>query len=108
MSSSLGLEDSCSSTALSMADCLPFLPIAPLRWQDNFLQVLHAELSDLGGLRTAPYLVMFASSNFGGWLGDALVIKRQYTVASARKVVNSIGKYDALAPAFAPLSPALK
>lgn len=54
--------------------------------------MLHSELSDLGSLRTAPYLAMFASSNFGGWLGDALVVGQQFPVVSARRVVNSIGE----------------
>jgi len=57
----------------------------------SLLQVLHTELSDLGSLRTAPYLVMFASSNFGGWLGDALITRQQYSVVAARRTVNSIG-----------------
>jgi len=55
------------------------------------MQVLHTEMSDLGSLRTAPYLVMFASSNFGGWLGDALITRQQYSVVAARRTVNSIG-----------------
>ena len=55
------------------------------------LQVLHSQLADLGSLRTAPYLVMFATSNFGGWLGDAL-IAGQYSIVSARRTVNTIGK----------------
>lgn len=57
------------------------------------LKVLHANLSELGGLRTAPYLAMFASSNFGGWLGDNLIVGQQYAVVSARRVVNSIGSF---------------
>lgn len=56
-----------------------------------FLQVLHTDLSDLGSLRTAPYLFMFVSSNFGGWLGDALISRQQYSVVAARRTVNSIG-----------------
>ena len=55
------------------------------------VQVLDTELSDLGSLRTAPYLVMFVSSNFGGWLGDALITRQQYSVVAARRTVNSIG-----------------
>lgn len=63
-----------------------------MNWQPTYFdQVLHSELSSLGSLRTAPYLVMFASSNFGGWLGDTLIVGQQYSVAAARKVVNSIG-----------------
>ena len=65
------------------------------------LQVLQTDLSDLGSLRTAPYLVMFVSSNFGGWLGDALITRQQYSVVAARRTVNSIGEQVALSCAAA-------
>ena len=55
-------------------------------------QVLHTDVADLGGLRTMPYLVMFASSNFGGWLGDALITRQQYAVVFARRTINTIGE----------------
>lgn len=54
--------------------------------------VLKLELSSLGVLKTLPYLVMFLMSNVGGWLGDALILKRQKTVAAARKAVNTVGE----------------
>ena len=54
-------------------------------------QVLHASLADLGGVKTAPYLVMFATSNLGGWLGDHLIATRRAGVAGARKFVNTLG-----------------
>lgn len=68
---------------------------APAGIQHNpfWLQVLHTDLSELGSLRTAPYLVMFVSSNFGGWLGDALITRQQYSVVAARRTVNSIGRF---------------
>jgi ACS family sodium-dependent inorganic phosphate cotransporter len=54
--------------------------------------VLKLDLAAMGPLKTLPYLVMFLMSNAGGWLGDALILKHQKTVAVARKLVNSIGK----------------
>lgn len=56
------------------------------------MQVLKTDVADLGSLRTMPYLVMFASSNFGGWLGDALVTRQQYATVLARRTINSIGE----------------
>ena len=35
---------------------------------------------------------MFATSNLGGWLGDYLIHKHKVPTATARKVVNTIGK----------------
>jgi ACS family sodium-dependent inorganic phosphate cotransporter len=35
---------------------------------------------------------MFAMSNVGGWMGDALILQRKQSVAAARKTVNTIGK----------------
>ena len=55
------------------------------------LQVLHASLADLGPVKTAPYLVMFAASNLGGWLGDHLIARGVAGVAAARKTVNTLG-----------------
>ncbi|MEW5304853.1 MAG: hypothetical protein WDW36_007434 [Sanguina aurantia] len=56
-----------------------------------FNSVLKAELSSLGGLKTLPYLVMFVTSNLGGWGGDHLILKKKYTVAAGRKAVNTAG-----------------
>lgn len=54
--------------------------------------VLRLELTSLGIFKTLPYLVMFLMSNVGGWLGDILILSRQYSVAAARKAVNTIGQ----------------
>ncbi len=54
-------------------------------------QVLGSNLADLGWGRTVPYLAMFLASNGGGWLGDYLIQSCRFSVASARKTVNSIG-----------------
>ena len=56
------------------------------------LQVLHANLAELGGAKTAPYLAMFVTSNFGGWLGDRLIHQHHWSTARARKLVNSLGQ----------------
>ena len=54
-------------------------------------QVLHASLAKAGTAKVLPYLVMFATSNLGGWAGDHLIATRRASVAGARKAVNSLG-----------------
>jgi hypothetical protein len=54
--------------------------------------VLKADLASLGGFKTLPYLVMFLTSNLGGWVGDFLILRRRFSVAAARKWVNTIGE----------------
>lgn len=61
-------------------------------------QVLHANLASLGGAKTAPYLVMFLTSNLGGWTGDYLIAQQATSVAGGRKAVNTIGKTELLVP----------
>jgi len=56
-----------------------------------FNSLLKVELSSLGSLKTLPYLMMFLTSNVGGWAGDWLIISRKYSVAAARKTVNTVG-----------------
>jgi hypothetical protein len=53
--------------------------------------VLKVELSSLGSLKTLPYIVMFLMSNVGGLAGDRLIQRSKYSVAAARKTVNTIG-----------------
>ena len=55
------------------------------------VQVLHANLASLSGTKTAPYLVMFLTSNLGGWAGDYLITQRITSTAGGRKAVNTIG-----------------
>ena len=55
------------------------------------------ELYTLGALKTLPYLTMFLMSNVGGWMGDWLIIKRRRSVALARKAVNTLGFFSAVA-----------
>jgi ACS family sodium-dependent inorganic phosphate cotransporter len=59
--------------------------------------VLKVELSTLGALKTLPYLTMFLMSNVGGWAGDWLIIKKRRPVAVARKAVNTLGFFSAVA-----------
>jgi hypothetical protein len=54
--------------------------------------VLQVDLNSLGVLKPLPYLVMFAMSNVGGWMGDALILQGKHSVAAARKTVNTIGE----------------
>ena len=56
-------------------------------------QVLHANLASLSGTKTAPYLVMFLTSNLGGWAGDYLITQRITSTAGGRKAVNTIGTF---------------
>ena len=55
------------------------------------VQVLHANLASLSGTKTLPYLVMFLTSNLGGWTGDHLISQRVTSTAGGRKAVNTIG-----------------
>jgi len=65
--------------------------------------VLHASLAKAGTAKVLPYLVMFATSNLGGWAGDHLIATRRASVAGARKAVNSIGARPHAPPC--PLAP---
>ncbi|WIA29477.1 hypothetical protein OEZ86_011978 [Tetradesmus obliquus] len=60
-----------------------------------FNSVLLVDLNSLGVLKPLPYLVMFAMSNVGGWMGDALILQSKRSVAAARKTVNTIGMLSA-------------
>jgi len=55
------------------------------------MQVLHANLASLSGTKTLPYLVMFLTSNLGGWAGDYLISQRVTSTAGGRKTINTIG-----------------
>lgn len=57
--------------------------------------VLKVELSSLGGMKTLPYIVMFLMSNVGGLTGDRLILRSKYSVAAARKAVNTMGGWSA-------------
>ena len=75
------------------------------RWHAHELlpraaQVLHANLAQAGSAKTLPYLVMFVTSNAGGWAGDYLIASRRASVAGARKAVNSVGALPACCGVF--------
>ena len=53
--------------------------------------MLHTSLASLSSAKTLPYLVMFLTSNLGGWAGDYLIAQRITTTAGGRKAVNTIG-----------------
>lgn len=62
-----------------------------MNWLPTYFDsVLHAGLASAGSAKMLPYLVMFAMSNVGGYAGDWL-IGRRYSVARARKMVNTAG-----------------
>mmetsp|Transcript_1443 Transcript_1443/g.4290 ORF Transcript_1443/g.4290 Transcript_1443/m.4290 type:complete len:472 (+) Transcript_1443:170-1585(+) len=66
-----------------------------MNWLPTYFDsVLHAGLASAGSAKMLPYLVMFAMSNVGGYAGDWL-IGRRYSVARARKMVNTAGFWGA-------------
>ncbi|KAL3151824.1 hypothetical protein ABBQ38_012791 [Trebouxia sp. C0009 RCD-2024] len=63
-----------------------------MNWLPTYFdKVLNANLASLGGVKTLPYLAMFATSNLGGWFGDYLIHQRKVPTATARKLVNTMG-----------------
>lgn len=63
-----------------------------MNWLPTYFDaLLGAPLAGLGAAKTLPYLAMFLTSNAGGWLGDSFIHSRRWTVARARKAVNSLG-----------------
>jgi MFS transporter, ACS family, solute carrier family 17 (sodium-dependent inorganic phosphate cotransporter), other len=67
-----------------------------MNWMPTYFQsLIGRDLQSIGVGKPIPYLVMFAMSNVGGWLGDWL-ISRGYMVGAARKVVNTAGFWSAV------------
>ncbi|KAI8475257.1 MAG: major facilitator superfamily domain-containing protein [Monoraphidium minutum] len=63
-----------------------------MNWMPTYFNaVLGRDLSTLGVAKTLPYLSMFVTSNAGGWAGDWLILRRGFSVAAARKAVNTAG-----------------
>lgn len=63
-----------------------------MNWLPTYFDtVLKANLSALGPVKTLPYLVMFVMSNVGNLYGDWLIMRRRWSVAAARKAVNTFG-----------------
>ena len=68
-----------------------------MQWLPTFFGgYLGAPLAGLGWAKAVPYLVMFGTSNAGGWAGDWM-IRRGWGVAAARKALNSAGMAGATA-----------
>lgn len=86
---------SCLSDQSYQLDCMYCCSLHPPP------SVLKAELSSLGGVKALPYLVMFCTSNIGGWGGDYLILKKRYTVAAGRKTINSAGEIQGSNPVCA-------
>jgi MFS transporter, ACS family, solute carrier family 17 (sodium-dependent inorganic phosphate cotransporter), other len=62
-----------------------------MNWMPTYFHsLLGRDLQSIGIGKPIPYIVMFAMSNVGGWMGDAL-IGHGYSVAASRKAINSIG-----------------
>ena len=40
--------------------------------------MLHTSLASLSSAKTLPYLVMFLTSNLGGWAGDYLIARPRH------------------------------
>jgi MFS transporter, ACS family, solute carrier family 17 (sodium-dependent inorganic phosphate cotransporter), other len=62
-----------------------------MQWMPTYFEsLLGRDLQHVGFGKPLPYLLMFAMSNVGGWLGDWF-IARGYSVATGRKFVNTLG-----------------
>lgn len=62
-----------------------------MNWMPTyFSSLIGRDLQSIGVGKPIPYLVMFAMSNVGGWMGDWLIAKG-HAVGAARKTVNSVG-----------------
>ena len=69
-----------------------------MNWLPTYFdKVLRANLAELGPVKTLPYLIMFAMSNVGNLCGDWLISRGKWSVAAARKAVNTIGAGPAIA-----------
>ena len=63
-----------------------------MNWLPTYFdKVLKANLAELGPVKTLPYLIMFAMSNVGNLCGDWLIARGKWSVAAARKAVNTVG-----------------
>ena len=63
-----------------------------MNWLPTYFdKVLHESIESVGFAKTLPYVMMFLTSNVGGWAGDYLIQKRGTSVAIGRKVVNTVG-----------------
>mmetsp|Transcript_6495 Transcript_6495/g.18191 ORF Transcript_6495/g.18191 Transcript_6495/m.18191 type:complete len:470 (-) Transcript_6495:210-1619(-) len=62
-----------------------------INWLPTFFdELVKVPLRSMGRTRLLPYLLMFCSSLFGGFLGDSLVTHGM-AVANTRKLINSVG-----------------
>ena len=62
-----------------------------MNWLPTYFdEVIQVPLTDLGKVKVFPYLLMFAFSNFGGVLGDTMVL-RGASVGMVRKCINTSG-----------------
>ena len=78
-----------------------------MNWLPTYFdKVLKADLAELGPVKTLPYLIMFAMSNVGNLCGDWLITRGKWSVAAARKAVNTVGAGFALVH-FASITPVL-
>jgi MFS transporter, ACS family, solute carrier family 17 (sodium-dependent inorganic phosphate cotransporter), other len=67
-----------------------------MNWMPTYFQsLIGRDLQSIGVGKPIPYIVMFAMSNVGGWMGDWLIHKG-YMVGASRKIVNSIGFWSAV------------
>lgn len=63
-----------------------------MNWLPTYFSALiGTDLGHVGFGKPVPYLVMFATSNAGGWLGDWLISRHAFPVGAARKAVNCAG-----------------
>lgn len=63
-----------------------------LNWLPTYFHsLLQQDLADLGAVKTIPFLLMFVTSNVGGWAGDWLIMKGASRRAG-RVIVNTAGR----------------
>eukprot|EP00803_Ostreobium_quekettii_P004842 evm.model.scf_728EXC.7 EVM.evm.TU.scf_728EXC.7 scf_728EXC:40676-43413(-) len=66
-----------------------------LNWLPTYFHsLLQQDLADLGAVKTVPFLLMFITSNAGGWAGDWLIMKGASRRAG-RVIVNTAGFWGA-------------
>lgn len=63
-----------------------------MNWLPTYFdKVLHESIEAVGFAKTLPYVMMFFTSNVGGWAGDYLIQQHGTSIATGRKVVNTVG-----------------
>ncbi|CAM9760326.1 unnamed protein product [Choristocarpus tenellus] len=64
-----------------------------MSWMPTYFQdLVGVSLHEMGPtLKAMPYVMMFLSSNVGGWLGSWLISTKSVSIQYSRKLVNTLG-----------------